>query len=59
MDAELYEDYPRDFALSLIENGLCDHEYMVLACLKWMSQDDVRNMLDANELSPRFLGATP
>ena len=54
MDEEFYRDDPRDYALSLIENGLCDHDYMVLACLKWMSKDDVREMLDANELSPRF-----
>jgi hypothetical protein len=24
-------------------------------CLKWMSTDDVEEMLDANELSDRFL----
>ena len=27
---------------------------MLKAALDWMSTDDVRAMLDANELSPRF-----
>lgn len=45
---------PRDFALSLVEEGLVSADTLLLACLKYMSCDDVRGMLDANELSPRF-----
>ena len=56
MDAEDFQSDPRDFALSLIDCGVCDVDHMVLACLKYMSHDDVRDMLDANELSPRFMG---
>ena len=28
---------------------------MIIMCLKWMSEDDAEKMLDANELSDRFL----
>jgi hypothetical protein len=49
-----YQDAPRDYALALVEDGH-DPEYLLLACLKFMSHDDVRGMLDAAELSPRFL----
>ena len=46
-------DY-RDMALELVEDGMVDPNWMLLACLKYMSQDEVRDMLDANELSERF-----
>lgn len=49
-----YQDNPRDYALAMVEQGLVTPEYMITACLKYMSHDDVRDMLDANELSPRF-----
>ena len=45
----------RDKALELIENGIVTAEHMVLCCVKYMSVDDVADMLDANELSERFL----
>ncbi len=54
MDEELYERNPRDFALSLVENGLVTADWLLLCAIKSMSNDDVRWMLDANELSPRF-----
>lgn len=50
-----YETDPRDYALEQVEDGNVDPNLMLLACLKWMSSDEVREMLDANELSPRFL----
>jgi len=28
---------------------------MVIMCAKWMSEDDCEEMLDANELSDRFM----
>ena len=45
----------RDTAIELVEDGVVDPMYMLTAALKWMSNDDVGEMLDANELSERFL----
>ena len=41
-------DY-RDFAIELTEDMGFSTEQMLVACLKYMSQDDVKNMLAANE----------
>ena len=54
MDKELFRKDPRDFALGLVEDGLVNMEVLLRACLGYMSMDEVRDMLDANELSPRF-----
>jgi hypothetical protein len=53
-DSKLFASDPRDFALELVENGLVTADHLLLCALKYMSTDDVRDMLDANELSPRF-----
>jgi len=45
----------RDEALDLIENGVVSAESMLTMCLKYMSTDDVADMLDCNELSARFM----
>lgn len=45
----------RDEALELVENGVVTAEAMLTMCLKYMSTDDVEDMLDANELSSRFM----
>jgi hypothetical protein len=45
----------RDEALELVENGLVTAESMLTMCLKYMSTDDVADMLDCNELSSRFM----
>jgi hypothetical protein len=45
----------RDEALELVENGLVSAESMLTMCLKYMSTDDVADMLDCNELSSRFM----
>lgn len=50
----LFENSPRNYALILVENGTTTADDLLLACLKYMSHDDVRECLDANELSPRF-----
>jgi hypothetical protein len=50
-----YKTEPRGYALDLVEQGLVSADHMLLCALKYMSHDDVRGMLDANELSPRFL----
>ena len=52
---EQYIFNPRDFALDLVEQGLVTADTLLLACLNYMSHDDVRGALDANELSPRFI----
>jgi hypothetical protein len=45
----------RDKALELVENGMVSAEDMLTMALKYMSTDDVDDMLDANELSERFM----
>ena len=53
-DIILFESNPRDYALELVEQGYSAEEILTMA-LKFMSSDDVKEMLDVNELSPRFL----
>jgi hypothetical protein len=45
----------RDEALELVENGVVTAESMLTMALKYMSTDDVADMLDCNELSDRFM----
>ena len=45
----------RDTALELIDNGVVSAEDMLTMALKYMSTDDVADMLDCNELSERFM----
>ena len=45
----------RDIALELVENGMVSAEDMLTMALKYMSNDDVEDMLDINELSGRFI----
>ncbi len=35
--------------LELVEEGLLDRDTVILACLKYMSEDDVADMAHANE----------
>ena len=44
----------RDKALELVEEGLVSADDMLIMALKYMSTDDVEDMLDCNELSDRF-----
>ena len=44
----------RDIALELVENGMVSAEELLTMALKYMSTDDVEDMLDSNELSERF-----
>ena len=39
----------RDFALAMVDEGHADAKHMLLACLKYMSTDDVHDMLHCNE----------
>ena len=45
----------RDTALELVEDGMVSAEDMLTMALKYMSTDDVADMLDCNELSERFM----
>ena len=46
----------RDKAFELVDEGIVSPEQMMRMALSYMSADDVEDMLDANELSERFLG---
>jgi hypothetical protein len=54
MDKEQFKRDPRDYALEMVNEGMVDPMLLLQAALNWMSHDEVREMLDANELSPRF-----
>ena len=41
--------------LTMIEEGLLDPTEVVTMCVKYMSEDDVADMMDCNELSDRFV----
>ena len=45
----------RDKAIDLVEDGMVSADDMMKMCLQYMSTDDVDEMLDANELSERFM----
>lgn len=49
-----FEREPRVYALELVELEGYDALELLSSALKYMSHDDVRDMLDCNELSPRF-----
>ena len=51
--------YPdsRDKAIEMVEEGLISWETLAVMALRWMSVDEVDEMLDANELSDRFFEA--
>lgn len=53
-DKKLFDRDPRSYALALVEEGLVSADTMLTAALKYLSHDDCREMLDMNELSPRF-----
>jgi hypothetical protein len=34
--------------LEMVEEGLLDKDMVIMACMKYMSEDDVRGMMEAN-----------
>ena len=44
----------RDKLIELVEDGNLDPMMALTMCARWMSDDEVGEMLDANELSDRF-----
>jgi len=44
----------RDLALELIDEGSLNARDFAIMCVKYMSQDDVRDMLEINEVELTF-----
>jgi hypothetical protein len=40
--------------LEMLADGLIDKDTVILACVKYMSESDVADMMDCNEWSERF-----
>ena len=51
---EQWKDDPRSYAVELVEGGIVSADSMILALLNYMSHDEVREALDANEFGPPF-----
>lgn len=45
----------RGYLYDLVKEGVIDSDTLVVMVCKWLTDDDVMEMLDANELSPRFI----
>ena len=43
-----------DRLLEMVDDGNLDPMMALTMCVKWMSEDEVAEMMDANELSERF-----
>ena len=35
--------------LEMVEEGILDRDNVIMACVKYMSEDDVRDMMECNE----------
>lgn len=44
----------RDYAIELVEDNGFDAKEMLIACLKYMGQNEVEEMLEINEYPNRF-----
>jgi hypothetical protein len=44
------DDY-RDYAMSLVDDGEVGERELLIACLKFMTQDEVCQMLEANYIA--------
>ena len=38
--------------LEMIEMGILDRDTVIMACVKYMSEDEVRDMMEVNEFVP-------
>jgi len=43
-----------DKLLDMIEEGMIDKDVVILACLKYMSEDDVTDMMHVNDIEASF-----
>ena len=57
VDKTIHSELLTDYALGLVEDGKVSADHLLLCALKAMAPDDVRLMLDNNELTPRFFEA--
>ena len=44
-----------DKLIDMCEEGLVGYENVVSMCMSYMSEDDIADMMDINEISDRFL----
>ena len=49
------ENRASDKLSDMLENELISYEAVVSMCMSYMSEDDIADMMDANEISDRFL----
>ena len=54
MGAHRWIDY-RQYALDLVDEGPINARELAIMAIKYMSQEDVRDMIEYNELDPRNL----
>lgn len=52
IDKEQFKNEPRSYAYDLADMGIISWETLATACLKFLSNDEVRQMLEANCLEP-------
>jgi hypothetical protein len=45
----------RDYLYDLVKEGVIDSDTLVAMVCKWLTDDEAMSMLDANELTPRFV----
>ena len=57
VDKNDFENRPAHYALELVDDCTTTAEAMLAQCLTYMTDDEIRQMLDENELSPRLLDA--
>ena len=50
-EKNLFQSDPRDYALELVDEGH-SAAHLLLCCLKYLSHDDCRGMLETNEMAP-------
>jgi hypothetical protein len=47
---------PRSYVYDLMIEGIYTPTDIAIMCLKYMSEADVIDMMEANEISPEFIG---
>ena len=55
MNFDNFYDNPLDYALELTEENITTENNLLVACLKFMSHAQIREMLEDNELSPDWI----
>lgn len=56
MDEEQFNDDPREYVMELIESGLVSYHAITIAFLNYLSYEDIKDCMEAYELSPEHLG---